>query len=174
MSKRLQKFKPRPRNFYPTPYAAVVPLLPHLPECAFFDEPCAGDGALVRHLHGHGHCVSRATDIVNGDEFNALLIKECTARMFVTNPPWSWEILGPLILHLSGLAPTWLLLSADLAHNKRMVPHMRRCVKIVSVGRVSWMENGTSGFDNCAWYLFDKNHDGPTIFIPRQVIRRVK
>lgn len=169
MSKRLQKFARNPRDSYATPYSAVLPLLPHLPSPAFFDEPCCGDGDLVRHLHSHGHCVSRATDISGGDEFDALKIRECTAKMFITNPPWSWPILGRIIPHLSRIAPTWLLLSADLMHNKRMSKNIAQCAKIVSVGRVSWMQNGTSGFDNCAWYLFDKNHVGGTVFIPRAV-----
>ena len=38
------------RDFYPTPFAAVPPLIPHLRGIRTFAEPCAGDGALVRHL----------------------------------------------------------------------------------------------------------------------------
>lgn len=67
--------------------------------------------------------------------------------------------------HLSAIAPTWLLLSADFAHNKYF--SQMTCAAIVSVGRVSWMENGIGGKDNCAWYLFDKNHEGPPPFFRR-------
>jgi hypothetical protein len=51
--------------------------------------------------------------------------------------------------------------------SKRTHTFARR--KIVSVGRVSWMENGVSGLDNCAWYLFNYEIDGPTIFYGKQV-----
>jgi len=32
---------------------------------------------------------------------------------------------------------------------------------------VSWMENGTSGKDNCAWYLFKKEKAEKTEFVGR-------
>jgi len=53
----------RDRDFYPTPYEAVVPLLPHLPVAARFHEPCVGDGDLVRHLERNGHKCFAAGDI---------------------------------------------------------------------------------------------------------------
>jgi len=40
-------------DFYPTPRAAVVSLIPHLPGIHSFAEPCAGDGASVRHLESN-------------------------------------------------------------------------------------------------------------------------
>ncbi len=49
MGKR-SDFERVPRDFYPTPYEAVVPLLAHLPENCSYAEPCAGDGALIKHL----------------------------------------------------------------------------------------------------------------------------
>jgi hypothetical protein len=52
-----------PRDFYPTPYEAVVPLLPHLPWPCSFIEHCAGDGALIRHLERAGHVCNFAYDI---------------------------------------------------------------------------------------------------------------
>jgi hypothetical protein len=60
MGKR-SDFKRIPRDFYPTPLAAVVPLRPHLP-VGFHSywEPCAGDGALIKHLPGFCYA---ATDI---------------------------------------------------------------------------------------------------------------
>jgi len=77
--------------------------------------------------------------------------------MFITNPPWSWPVLSKLINHLSELKPTWLLLNADLMHNKRMGQYMEKCTKVVSIGRVSWMQNGKKGFENCTWNLFEKD-----------------
>ena len=53
------------RDFYPTPWQAVEPLIPHLPKNFAFAEPCAGDGALVRHIETliEGAWCSWASDI---------------------------------------------------------------------------------------------------------------
>ncbi len=57
MGKR-SNFERREADFYPTPRAAVVPLIPYLRGIRSFAEPCAGDGALVRHLESFGlRCV---------------------------------------------------------------------------------------------------------------------
>ena len=53
MGKR-SSFERIPRDFYPTPIAAVPPLIPHLSGIRTFAEPCCGDGALVRHLESFG------------------------------------------------------------------------------------------------------------------------
>jgi hypothetical protein len=59
MGKR-SDFERREADFYPTPRAGVVPLIPYLRGSGIrtFAEPCAGDGALVRHLESLGlRCV---------------------------------------------------------------------------------------------------------------------
>jgi hypothetical protein len=53
MGKR-SNFERREADFYPTPRAAVVPLIPHLRGISSFAEPGAGDCALVRHLEEFG------------------------------------------------------------------------------------------------------------------------
>ena len=53
MGKR-SNFERREADFYPTPRAAVVPLIPYLRCIRSFAEPCAGNGALVRHLEEFG------------------------------------------------------------------------------------------------------------------------
>lgn len=170
MGKRTN-FKRRARDFYPTPESAVIPLLPHLKRKTRFCEPCAGAGALIDQLTKHGHICARARDIhprrADIEKNNALTTPTGNIDCFITNPPWDWKILSPLITFLSDQHPTWLLLNADLMHNRRMAMHMLRCVKVVSVGRVSWMANGVSGFENCAWYLFDSLHNKQTAFIAR-------
>jgi hypothetical protein len=157
------------RDFYPTPYDAVLPLLPHLLQHTTFDEPCCGKGDLIEHLEKHEHTCSTASDVNLVDAFN---ITDCHGEMFITNPPW--PAIGKhgdptiaMALHLSSLAPTWFLLNADVAHNKYFTKVADRCVKIVAVGRVSWMENGIKGKENCCWMLFDKDHHGPTNFYGR-------
>ena len=93
--------------------------------------------------------------------------------MFITNPPWPrpgmhGEPTISIALHLSAIAPTWLLLSADFAHNRYFGRIASRCVKIVSVGRVKWIAGSSmTGKDNAAWYLFDGRHAGVTAFIGR-------
>lgn len=176
MTKRGKKFKRNPRDYYRTPYSAVIPLLPHLLPGTTFDEPMAGDGALVTHLQSAGHLCYFATDIepqqnehgyniLEGDVFE-LPIR--SGEMFITNPPWRRDLLHQLIPHLSEMAPTWLLLDADWMHTKQAAPYLKRCRKIVSVGRVSWMENNVSGFDNCAWYLFGNEMVDYTKFYGRE------
>ena len=80
------------------------------------------------------------------------------ADFFITNPPWSRDVLHQLISHLSDLRPTWLLLDSDWMHTKQATPYLRFCRKIVSVGRVKWIpDSPNTGKDNCAWYLFDQD-----------------
>lgn len=173
MTKRASgKFERRPRDSYDTPYEAVLPLLAHLPEGTRFDEPCCGNYHLASHLGSHGHKIREGGDIGQGPEYDCLKLSRCHGDMFITNPPWPHPGKGgeptlSIALHLSGIAPTWLLLSSDFAHNVYFAKLAERCVKIVSVGRVSWMGNGVKGFDNAAWYLFDKKHTSATVFICR-------
>ena len=93
--------------------------------------------------------------------------------MFITNPPWdrkkqNGEILHKIIDNRAGQKPTWLLFDSDWMHTKQATPYMKYCVKVVAIGRVKWFPDSKhTGKDNCCWYLFDKNHDGPTEFIAR-------
>ena len=158
MGKR-SNFERNPRDFYPTPNEAVIPLLPHLPEKGLFAEPCAGDGRLIEHIEEltslSGYWMTdiepHADFIGNGD---ALTDKIVGCDICITNPPWDRKILHPLIDNLSNQLPTWLLFDADWMHTKQSVPYIKMCSKIVSVGRIKWFGNMT-GKDNCAWYLFD-------------------
>ena len=164
MSKRAPQFERKPRDFYPTPPEAIYPLLNHLSRGYFFDEPCAGNGTLIDTLAIAGHYCRHAVDIEprgeniqQGDAFN---IQTCRSGMFITNPPWDRKILHPLIIHLSDIAPTWLLFDADWVHTKQSTEYMNRCVKIVSVGRVKWIpDSKMTGKDNCAWHLFNTPDD---------------
>lgn len=171
MTKRAyKKFERNERDFYATPEAAVLPLLPHVEHGTSFDEPCAGDGALVGHLIAGGLVPAFISDIEprSGEIAcrDALDRPFCQGSMFITNPPWDRKILHPLITHLSDIAPTWLLFDSDWMHTKQAAPFMQRLKKIVSVGRVSWFGD-TVGFDNCAWYLFDKPSSGLPVFVGR-------
>jgi hypothetical protein len=158
------------RDFYPTPREAVLPLLPHLPDKAYFCEPCAGDGALIRILESFGHdCVS-ASDIEPQHQIvgraDALELRNVGADMFITNPPWGRKILHPLIRHLSSMLPTWLLFDADWPHTKQSSELIKTCSRIVAVGRVKWIPGSKHvGKDNACWYEFLRGHDsGPRFY----------
>mgnify|MGYP007100070268 CR=1 FL=1 len=175
MGKR-SEFERIPRDYYPTPIEAVYPLVPHLPDGLFhFTEPCAGDGRLADHIAAltMGHC-EKASDIeprgVKVQKADALAEPDEMAAMFITNPPWDRKVLHPLIVRLSDIAPTWLLFDADWMHTKQAAQFMPRLRKVVSVGRVKWIEGSKmTGKDNCCWYLFQRPDpaDDPTEFIGR-------
>ena len=165
-----------PRDFYPTPEAAVLPLIPHLPDRFNFAEPCAGDDALIGHigrLAVDAWCLL-ASDIepkglsICQDAFDITERNLQNVSFIITNPPWDRKILHPMIAHFSAMKPTWLLFDADWMHTKQSAEYMQWCRKIVSVGRVKWIpDSKMTGKDNCAWYLFDQNTSGPTVFVGR-------
>lgn len=168
MGKR-SNFERVERDFYPTPYEAVVPLLSHMKPFVRYVEPCAGDGALIKHLRMH-ECVW-ASDIeprYKGiHKVDALDIVQVSGEYdyIITNPPWNRKILHPMITHFRQLKPTWLLFDADWMHTKQASEHLKYCSKIVSVGRVKWIpDSKMTGKDNCAWYKF-VDHETTTEFI---------
>jgi hypothetical protein len=76
--------------------------------------------------------------------------------VFTTNPPWRRDVLHPIIVNLSGQAPTWLLIDAGWVHSRQSEPYLQRLRTIVSVGRVKWIKDSPfTGKDNCAWHLSD-------------------
>jgi hypothetical protein len=177
MGKRSSNFERQPRGLYPTPVSATLPLLPHLPKCVRFDEPCAGDGALVNNLVSAGHVLTSASDIhpmASGIiKRDALDINKCHGDIFITNPPWPepnrrGDPALEILMHLSSLAPTWLLLPGDFSYNIYFNKVAAQCQKIVAIGRVKWIPGSKyPGKDNAAWYLFDGSHAGQISFHAR-------
>ncbi len=167
MGKR-SDFAHRPMDDYSTPYEAVLPLIPHLRGVRYFAEPCAGEGKLIKHLEKHGlDCVFRH-DISDSGLDAARLPHFSTADAIITNPPWTREIMHPMILHFQKAAPTWLLFDADWSHTKQAIPYLDQCSHIVSVGRLKWIaESKFTGKDNCAWYRFHAQHAGGPRFYPQ-------
>lgn len=175
MGKR-SSFTRRPQDAYDTPLAAVTPLLGHLRPGLRYIEPCAGRHDLVDHLAPRAVCLA-AMDITPRDErvFRADALEICAedardsgAEAFITNPPWTRDILHALIVTLSDALPTWLLFDADWIHTRQAAPHLWRLRRVVSVGRVKWIEGSAhTGKDNCAWHLFDAKGTGPAEFYGR-------
>lgn len=175
MGKR-SNYKPHRLDLYPTPEHAVLPLLPHLPKGSYYAEPCAGDGALIRILQKHGHKCVAAYDVEPRHKIvqqadAVFLNKEDMRRanFVITNPPWGRHVVHQIIERSFFWGPTWLLMDADWAHTKQAAPYLPHCKKIVSIGRVKWIEDSKSvGKDNSCWYLFDFNDPQPTIFVGQQ------
>ena len=165
MGKR-SNFERREADFYPTPRAAVLPLIPYLRGSGIqnFAEPCAGDGALVRHLEPFGLRCVYSGDIRTGQDALALNHYDA-ADAIITNPPWSRDVLHRLIEHFQNIAPTWLLLDSDWAQTKQAAPFLPHCSDIVAIGRVKWIEGSKfTGKDNACWYKFDSRHTACPVF----------
>jgi hypothetical protein len=163
MGKR-SNFERREADFYPTPRAAVMPLIPYLRGVWSFAEPCAGDGALVRHLESFGLRCVYSGDIRNGQD--ALELDHYDAAdCIITNPPYTRPVMHALIEHFQRILPTWLLLDSDWASTRQAAPFMASCSDIVAIGRVKWIEGSKhTGNDNHAWFRFEMNHKSGPIF----------
>lgn len=169
------KFDRKPRDFYATiDPAAVNALVDHLPLPCVFIEPCAGAADLIKELERHtGVTCNMACDVE--PQTSSVWKTDCldikgvapVVNCFITNPPYSWDMLKPILDHLPTLRPTWLLLPADYMHNVRMGPYMAKCERVVSVGRLYWEPNKKKGVDNYAWYKF-VNEPVETVFHGRK------
>jgi hypothetical protein len=157
MGKR-SNFERRERDFYPTPLAAVRPLIPHLSGVHKFAEPCCGDGRLIRHLESFGLVCVYSGDIATGQDALARNDYGSPDRI-ITNPPFTHRLLHQLISHFVKIAPTWLLLEMGFATNKRDAALLAACTDIVPIGRVRWIE-GTkqSSKENFGWFHFRQGH----------------
>jgi len=104
--------------------------------------------------HGFRAYVRDAFDIEDADG---------NVDFFITNPPWSRDVLHPMLVHLSAIRPTFLLFDADWMHTKQAAPYLIYCKKIISVGRVKWIPGSRhTGKDNAAWYLFEADPRHPS------------
>lgn len=165
------------RDFYVTPEAAVLPLLPHLGHGTAFVEPCAGGGDLVRHLEKHGMSCAFMFDIEpQDDEVDRLDALDPAARgalsdpdvdCIITNPPWRRDLFHPMIETFRAAKPTWLLHDANWLFTKQAAPFLPHVRKIVTVGRVKWIA-GTkmTGKDDSVWTLHMAT-PGETVFYGR-------
>ena len=181
MGKR-SDFVRKDRDFYATPYEAVVPLLEHLPKKQFgFAEPCAGDGTLIKHIENstNGWCswasdIEPQTEIAQSSIILTRHFREITitdlheADYIITNPPWDRKILHDMIDYFTACRPTWLLFDADWMHTKQSSIFQKMLKKVVSIGRIKWIEGSkNTGKDNCCWYYFDENNKDQTKFYGR-------
>jgi hypothetical protein len=169
MGKR-SAFERRKNDDYETPFAAVPPLIPYLEHIKTFASPCAGAGALVRHLESYGLVCTYQNDISRGFDARDYPPPAGCFDAIIENPPWSRDLLHPMILLFQEIAPTWLLFDADWPHTKQSKPFLDHCSHIVTIGRVKWIENSEStGKDNASWFRFDARHSGgPRFYGPAE------
>lgn len=165
MGKR-SDFERIPQDAYQTiDQKAVRRLYRHLFGVRTFSEPCAGEGRLIHALEARGLRCVHSNDI-NGNA-DALTLREFGgADAIITNPPWTREILHPMIRHFQRFAPTWLLFDSDWAFTGQAAPFLNRCSHIIAVGRLRWIPGTRDvGKDNVAWFRFDRRHSGGPKFI---------
>ena len=187
MSKR-SNFDKVPKEFYPTTDPKAVPTkLVEFIRGKTYAEPCYGNGDLEDLLMDVATCEWRSDirETVQAREGVALprsgsskvmdalcLSKEDIARcqLIVTNPPFSKDVLLPLLDHFISLKPTWLLLPADYMHNQYFSDYMKKCSRVISVGRLKWFKDSKhTSTDNFAWYFWPKGSTGEmeTVFYGR-------
>jgi hypothetical protein len=155
MGKR-SNFERRKNDFYPTPYEAVLPLLQSLRTGTHYIEPCVGADDLCNHLSVHSHVCVASYDLPIDATTERYDVTR--ADCFITNPPWTRQILHPMIDNLRQQLPTWLLFDASWMHTRQAIPYLPYCAKIVSIGRVKWIPDSKySGKDDSCWYLFVKD-----------------
>ena len=151
----------RPRDKWFTPEAAALPVMDLIPPGTEVVEPCAGDGALVRHLPQLNWTVVADID----PDAPGMLARDALAwqpdRHVVTNPPYTPAIARELMSHwLQGDRGMTLLIPSDWLCNKWFGPYAQHVSRIRPVGRVSWIGNGKGGFENYAWVQFAKAPQG--------------
>ena len=150
------------KDFYPTIDPDAIPQ--SLIEWIYgtnYAEPCYGNGDLEDALMEIAHCKWRSdirrtvesSKVMDAVEIGPKDVKDCD--LIITNPPYKRDVLLPLLDHFLTLKPTWLLLPADMMHNKYMSKYLDHCLLIISVGRLYWQENKVKGKGNFCWFQFD-------------------
>lgn len=171
-------FERNEKDFYPTGIKPLETLVEHLPKNLTYSEPCAGAYDLIENLYTLRkdiECKScfdinpRDSRITEKSALDIRYDEVLNCDCFITNPPYRWDMFNPITEHLLTLKPVWYLIPADFMHNKRMIPFMKRCSKIVSIGRVKWYpDSNASSTDNFCWYYFETNEVLRTEFFHRK------
>lgn len=172
MTHKGQKFPRIPQDRYYTPFRPVVPLIPYISHVEHFAEPCAGGGDLIRHLSYFGKSCIYHNDLDNGVDARTDPALEAVDRI-ITNPPYKWSVLQPMIARFMRIAETWLLLETDFLFNGQSAPFLRHCSDVVPVGRVNWFP-GTKfeSRKHYAWFCFHIHHTAYPTMHPRVLVPR--
>ena len=169
MGKRSGFTRRKQDAYMTTDIRAVQALLPYLNNIDTFAEPCAGELHLVTQLTAAGlHC-DMINDISWTPGMDALQIKDFgKVDAIITNPPWSRQLLHPMIMHFIKFAPTWLLFDSDWAYTMQARHYLPYCTDIVPTPRLKWMQGSKhTAKDNTSWYRFAVVRTGQTVFHAR-------
>jgi len=176
MSKR-SNFEKVPKDFYTTVDPnAIPPKLIEFIRGKSYASPCYGNGDLEDLLMEVAVCRWRSDireTVGSSKVWDAMRLSKHELErcdIILENPPFSRDVLLPMIDHFITLKPTWLLLPADYMHNKYFSPYVAKCSKVVSVGRLKWFKDSRhTSTDNFCWYFW-KHHadeDTETVFYGR-------
>jgi len=168
------KFERVSKDLYPTiDPGCLVPEFINRVRGKTYAEPCWGAGDLEDLLMEVATCKWRSDvepQVENIPVKDASTLTKDDLQgcdLIITNPPYQWPMLKPLLDTLPKVKPTWLLLPGDYMFNIRMGPYMKQCRTVVAIGRMYWQPNKVKGVSNMAWYLFDPWYFGPTEFVGR-------
>lgn len=171
MMSKFDTYDRQPRDYWRTTDPdAVTPLVPFV-SGKTYAEPCYGAGDLEDQLMEIATCRWRSDidpQVNSAVQMNALNITKehlHDVAVIITNPPYAWGMLKPLLDWLPKLKPTWMLLPADFMHNKQSGPYMNKCSHVVSVGRLFFHKSGedetkvkhVKQTSNYCWYKFHKD-----------------
>jgi hypothetical protein len=160
---------------YETPACAVEALLrvERLPRCVW--EPAVGRGAIVDVLRAHGHTVSGSDIIDYSDldfvaDFLAQTKVPTGTKAVVTNPPYRHA--EQFVRHALELSPlVVMLLRLALLESERRRAILEDCGlarvhvfrrRLPMMHRDGWGDNRASSAIPFAWFVWSRNHRGPT------------
>ena len=164
------RFPRRKNDFYATwDTRATPPLLPHLHPATRFIEPCAGAGDLTAQLRAAGHVCTEQTDInpqapdIEQADAATRQYDVSNGEIFITNPPWTRQILQPMLLNWLKQAPVWILIDAGFPYNKRTDERIKNCLaRQVPVGRLKWIRNSPhDSSKNTVWCYLTSEWNKP-------------
>lgn len=167
----------RKDDLYETPPVAVQALLKAERVPHHIWEPACGPGSIVRELRSAGHTVW-ATDLVDygceNSESGVDFLLERQTRVdvegIVTNPPY--KLAGEFVAKALELAPyVAMLLRLAFIESERRRPildtgtlarvHVFRN-RLPMMHRDGWDGNKVSNPSAFAWFVWERNHSGPT------------
>jgi hypothetical protein len=167
----------RGADLYSTPPCAIEALLRVEALDHWIWEPAAGRGAIVSVLRDYGHAVI-ASDVIQYDfalhfvtDFLATTKAPVGTKCILTNPPF--QIIGEFVAHALGLSPRVIMLArlallesvrrTDILERRGLarIHILRR--RLPMMHRDGWTGPRASSAIPFAWFVWDRDHRGPTI-----------
>lgn len=151
-----------PKDYYPTPWEAIEPLIPELQPLKhkMFWEPACGDRRLVRWLKGKGFSI-RGNDLNFGYDFLQDLQKH---QAIITNPPFS--LAQQFVEHALNLSSTVIMLLplGFLASQRRRAMFKANPIHSLYIlaKRPSFTFDGKTDSMDYAWFVWTRSTQMPT------------